>query len=83
MRTQTICWTWRCISGKGSRNVWVIATLPKKEERQQLADRLKADLIHIDTPQKECLERVENDPDRHDKQIAKAIVEEYFEKFQP
>ena len=65
------------------RNVWVIATLPKKDERQALADRLKADLIHISTGQLECLERVANDPKRKDKQIAKAIVEEYFEKFQP
>lgn len=65
------------------RNVWVIATLPKKEERRQLADRLRADLIHIDTSQRECMKRVMNDPDRTDKQIAKAIVEEYFEKFQP
>ena len=65
------------------RHCWVIATLPDKKKRQELAGRLKAELIHIDTPMEECIARAEKDDRRHDKQLARAIIEEYFEKFQP
>lgn len=65
------------------RHCWVIATLPDKKKRQELADRLKAELIHIDTPMEECIDRAERDDRRRDKQLARAIIEEYFEKFQP
>lgn len=65
------------------RTVWIIATLPKKKQRQQLQERLKADLIHIDTPQQTCIEHAKADESRQDKQLAIAIIEEYFEKFQP
>ena len=64
------------------RNVWVIATLPEKKQRQELAERLQAQLIHIDTPQMKCIEQAKADPNRKDKQIAIAIIEEYFEKFE-
>lgn len=64
------------------RHVWVIATLPKKEQRQQLADRLRAELIHIDTSQADCIDHAKKDPKRKDKEIAAAIIEEYFEKFE-
>lgn len=62
---------------------WIIATLPKREEREALASRLRAELIHIDTDQMTCVERAKADPKRHDKQLAVAIVEKYFEKFEP
>ena len=65
------------------RTAWVIATLPKKKQRQDLQGRLKAELIHIDTPQQTCIEHAKADENRHDKQLAVAIIEEYFEKFQP
>lgn len=64
------------------RHVWVIATLPEKKQRQQLADRLQAELIHIDTSQADCIDRAKKDPNRRDKDIAVAIIEEYFEKFE-
>ena len=64
------------------RNVWVIATLPKKKQREELAERLRADLILVDTPQQTCIEHAKADPKREDKQIAIAIIEEYFEKFE-
>ena len=65
------------------RNVWVIATLPKKKQRLELARRLRAELIHIDTLQETCIEYAKADEKRFDKQLQVAIIEEYFEKFQP
>lgn len=62
---------------------WIISTLPNKKQREELAQRLKAELIHIDTPQEECIDRAKKDNARSDKQLAIAIIEEYFEKFQP
>lgn len=62
---------------------WVIATLPKRDDRDKLAERLQAELIHIDTEQMECIARVEADPKRTDKQLAIATVEKYFERFEP
>lgn len=62
--------------------VWIITTLPKKKEREEMAARLKAELIHIDTPIADCIAHANADPERRDKQLAVAIIEEYFEKFQ-
>ena len=65
------------------RNCWVIATLPKRKQREELAERLRAELIFIEATQMECIEHVKADDERTDKQLAVAIVEEFFEKFEP
>lgn len=39
------------------QTAWVIGSYPRQGERERLADRLGAELIHIDTTQEECLER--------------------------
>ena len=62
-----------------SKNVWVVAGLPNKKERTELAERLDAGLILIDTDIETCIERAR---ERNDSQLQIAIVENYFEKFE-
>lgn len=55
---------------------YVIGSYPKRGERERLAERLGAELIHIDTPKEECLDRLaERGP-----QWAE-YIETYFESF--
>lgn len=46
------------------RNCYVISCLPNKIKREELAEKLSAELIHIDTPKEICKERIMNDPNR-------------------
>lgn len=66
-----------------AKKIWVIATLPKKKTRLELAERLGAELIHIDTDYHSCIERVKNDPTRLNKQLQLAFVDNYFETLEP
>lgn len=43
---------------------WVIGGYPRRGERERLAERLGAELIHIDTDEAECMERLEQDTGR-------------------
>lgn len=40
------------------QTAWVIGAYPRSGERERLADRLGAELIHIDTSQAECMKRL-------------------------
>ena len=60
------------------KSVWVIASLPRKKERLELAERLGAELVHIDTDYHECIRRAGLDADRHDKQKQRALVDKFF-----
>jgi len=61
---------------------WIIAGLPEKKRREELAKRLRAELIHIDTPKEVCLARARADDERKDKQTQYRIIEKYFEKLE-
>ena len=65
-----------------SKNIWVIATLPNKEERDKLRDRLKAELIFIHSTIEECIERANKDDERKDKELQKYLIEGWFAKYQ-
>lgn len=65
------------------RNVWVIATLPRKKERQELAERLGAELIHCSADYHECIRRAGNDAERRDKTLQRALIDKYFEQYEP
>jgi len=58
---------------------WVIATLPKRKEREDLAQRLHANLLHIDTDKETCLLRAMT---RNDVGKQRQIIEKYFENFE-
>lgn len=62
--------------------VWVVAGLPKREDREYLFNRLQADnLIHIKATKKECIERADNDSDREDKQLQRMIINKWFRQY--
>lgn len=62
--------------------VWIVATLPLKEERYRLSQKLKAELIHIDTDKKTCLEYAREDDERVDKSTQYRIIEKYFDRLE-
>lgn len=65
------------------RHVWIVATLPKKSDREELAKRVKADELHLcEATQAECEDRVRKDEGRQDKQIELAIIEKWFEDYE-
>ena len=64
-----------------SQNVWVIASLPKAEERKQLQHRLKAELVFIDTAKAECINRATKDQERNDKDIQMQIISKWFNSY--
>lgn len=52
-------------SRKGTwRNCYIVGCLQSKTEREELANNLNAELIHINTSKEECLKRILDDPKR-------------------
>lgn len=64
------------------KNVWVVSSLPKAKQRNELAKRLKAKLILIDTDIRECLDRANKDSDREDKELQYRIIEKWFRDYE-
>ena len=63
-------------------NVWVVAGLPKEEEREQLRRYLKADeMVHMDATYDECITRAMNDEERRDKEKQVRIIDKWFDLF--
>lgn len=65
-----------------TKRIWVVATLPKKKEREALAHRLNAELIYIDATYKECIERATADNSRLDKALQCDIIRKWFEEYE-
>lgn len=61
---------------------WIIAGLPNKAERLALQSKLKAELIHIDTPIEICLKRAKLDDERKNKELQYKIINNYFDKLE-
>lgn len=66
--------------GKWS-TAWVIGGYPYRAERERLARQLNARLIHIDTSQSECLERLINCDDGRNLDDWKKFIQDYFKNF--
>lgn len=66
-----------------SKNVWVIGTLPNRDDRAKLADRLNAELIFMDSTIEECLRRAQEDNERTNKDLQINIIESWFAKYKP
>lgn len=60
-------------------NMFIVSTLPKKEQREALAKRLNGTLIHINTGEEECLKRARRDTERKNKELQYKIIKEFFE----
>lgn len=63
-----------------SKNMWVIGLLPNKKEREELANRLNAEVIYMYSTIDECLERIKHDNERVDKELHKELIENWFAK---
>ena len=66
-----------------TKAIWIIASLPKKKQREELSERLGAELIFIDKDINECLNNVYLDTNRKDKTLEKYIIEKWFENYKP
>lgn len=64
------------------KNVWVIASLPKKIDRESLSKKLEGELIFIDTNINECIDRVNNDSERKNKELQLKIIEKWFANYE-
>ena len=62
------------------QTAWVIGSYPRSGERERLADRLGAELIHIDTTEAECMERLYQSNDRN-VELWAGYITEYFKSF--
>lgn len=65
-----------------SKNIWIIGSLPKKKEREQLKKRLKAELVFIDRSIEQCIENVLKDEERTNKKLQVSIVKKWFEHYE-
>ena len=66
-----------------TKSIWIIASLPKRKEREELSKRLGADLIFIDKDINECLNNAYLDTNRKDKTLEKYIIEKWFANYEP
>ena len=64
------------------KNIWIIASLPYKNERLMLSKRLKAELVFINTDILSCIDNAMNDDSRSDKQFQKYIINKWFELYE-
>jgi predicted kinase len=63
------------------KNVWVIASLPLGNRRTELAKRLRAELVHCEATEEECISRAMNDGERLDKEKQIMIIKKWFKNF--
>lgn len=65
-----------------AREVWAIAGVPKRKQRQDLAKKLDAELIFIPATFQECYDHVLSDKERKDKALQLAIIEKWFKDWE-
>lgn len=66
-----------------AKRVWVIAGLPKYEQRHKVANQLKAELVFIEATFQECYSHILHDDERQDKALQLAIIEKWFRDYEP
>ena len=63
------------------RNAFIIRSLPLAMDRKRTAEQLGAEVITIDTPKEECLERLRNNPQGRNVAEYEKYINEYFAMF--
>lgn len=66
------------------QTAYIVGGYPRIIERQRLAEKLGAELIHIDTPRERCVERLYSDDSRQpavDKWLG--YIDDYWRRYQP
>ncbi len=66
-----------------ARNVWVIAGLPERDKRHELANKLSGELVFIPSDYRTCYLHALHDDERQDKAIQLAIIDRWFRDFEP
>ena len=61
-----------------TEHCWIIACLPKNEDRENLRRRFGASLICLEVSKTDCIHRAMNDPERTNKERQIEIIEKYF-----
>lgn len=61
-----------------AKTVWVVSMLPTRKQREQLARRLNAELIHMDADIDTCIDRILKDDERIDKEKQMKLLDKYF-----
>lgn len=64
------------------KNIWIVSGLPKKKDREELRDRLRAELIYIDTPQRECVIRAVESNEYNDELYSEYVVNSWWEQYE-
>lgn len=65
-----------------TETVWVVAGLPKHEDREYTRRRLRPnDMVHISSSLERCIAQAMNDTDRHDKDLQVKIIRKWHEDF--
>jgi predicted kinase len=62
-------------------NVWIVASLPIAEERNELRSRLGAQLVFMEATEAECMKRAMADDERQDKEKQVAVIRKWFKKY--
>lgn len=62
------------------QTAWVVAGLPRKNERERLAARLGASLIQVEATEAECQKRLYDDPDGRPEDAAE-YIKKWFRDF--
>ena len=65
-----------------SKNIWIVAGLPVKSEREKLRFRLGAELIFMNTTYEECIKRAMKDKERKDKKKAIEVIDKWFKIYE-
>lgn len=68
----------KAMRSKDANKTWIIVTKVGDDMRSQLSD-VPARYVHIDTPRDECLQRLEDDPERQPlAEELRTVIDEYF-----
>ncbi len=65
-----------------AKRIWVIASLPRRQERQDLAKRLGAELVYCEATVRECIDRAIADVDRRDKEMQIKLIDKWFANYE-
>jgi hypothetical protein len=65
-----------------ARQIWVIAALPKRAEREALAKRFNADLIFVERSYDDCIAHANADTERKNKDLQYKIIRKWFDDYE-
>ena len=66
----------------GCDTAWIVASLPRRAEREELKLRLRAELVQMRASMQECISRALADPERLDKELQARIIERWFSQYE-